>query len=312
MSNKLDILVEKVQELMGREYEVVHRVVTKNNGIRKNAIAVRTKEMKIHPNIYIEDDDLDNYTIEVLASMVCEKFKEMEDQSYTIDENKFEITEDYVLDNVFMTTIGLHSNEQLLENVPHGVFLDMAVIFRVRIDILDNDYSGTFLVNNDLLKKMNIDKKELFEAAKANTTVNDVQIIDIIQAFAMSEMFGLDVGVESLSVMTLENMKLNSYTPYAISNKEGRYGAVYMMNYVLMEQISKELGGDFYILPPSIHGIIVIGIEDETDSEERHIDAIMHLKEMVIEVNKSEVPLEDVLTNTIYKYDSKKGEVVIA
>lgn len=61
---------------------------------------------------------------------------------------------------------------------------------------------------------------------------------------------------------------------------------------------AERVGGDFYILPSSIHEILLVK-DDETFD-------INRLEDMVKEVNETQVAPEDLLTDSVYHYDFKE------
>ena len=65
----------------------------------------------------------------------------------------------------------------------------------------------------------------------------------------------------------------------------------------------KKLGGDLYILPSSVHEVILIPKTKDLSVKE--------LNEMVCEINSSQVPTEDVLADCIYEYSRKKKAIMI-
>ena len=65
-----------------------------------------------------------------------------------------------------------------------------------------------------------------------------------------------------------------------------------------MEQAAERVGGDFFILPSSIHEILLVRDDGTFD--------INHLEDMVKQVNETEVAPEDLLTDSVYHYDSKE------
>ena len=67
-----------------------------------------------------------------------------------------------------------------------------------------------------------------------------------------------------------------------------------------MEDISQKLGGDFIVLPSSIHE--VIGLSADVEMDRRDLEA------MVQDVNAGEVAPEDRLSDHVYMYDSKEKE----
>ena len=64
-----------------------------------------------------------------------------------------------------------------------------------------------------------------------------------------------------------------------------------------MDQAAEKLGGDFYILPSSIHEILLVKDDGNVDFKD--------LKAMVEEVNATQVAPEEKLTDSVYHYDSK-------
>ena len=64
-----------------------------------------------------------------------------------------------------------------------------------------------------------------------------------------------------------------------------------------MEQAAEKLGGDFFVLPSSIHEILLIPDDGE--------QSINFLRDMVREVNATEVSPAEKLTDNVYHYDAK-------
>ena len=65
-----------------------------------------------------------------------------------------------------------------------------------------------------------------------------------------------------------------------------------------MDQAAEKIGGDFYVIPSSIHEILLVPDNGEVQAE--------GLKEMVQEVNATEVSPEEKLSDNVYHYDSKE------
>lgn len=90
---------------------------------------------------------------------------------------------------------------------------------------------------------------------------------------------------------------------YVLTNAEKMNGAAAILDSKTMEGISEKLGGDFVIIPSSIHEVIILPLNTaDTDT----------LNGMVNDVNASEVAPLDVLSNHVYKYDATAKKVVIA
>ena len=64
-----------------------------------------------------------------------------------------------------------------------------------------------------------------------------------------------------------------------------------------MEDAAEKMGGDFFVIPSSIHEVLLVRDNGEMTSKD--------LENMVKEVNATQVEPEDQLTDHVYHYDSK-------
>ena len=86
---------------------------------------------------------------------------------------------------------------------------------------------------------------------------------------------------------------------FIMSNKDKHYGAVELLNEKIVEKAVETFGGSFYVLPSSVHELILLpgGCEDMT------LDG---LAEMVASINASDVNESDVLSSHIYYYNAEE------
>ena len=66
----------------------------------------------------------------------------------------------------------------------------------------------------------------------------------------------------------------------------------------MLEKIEEQYGRDFYVLPSSVHELILIPDTDDRTAEE--------LKEIVMETNRTQVAPEEVLSDSVYYYCRKE------
>lgn len=89
---------------------------------------------------------------------------------------------------------------------------------------------------------------------------------------------------------------------FVLTNSTPQYGAAQMLNTELLGQIREHMGVDFFILPSSIHEIILVKCTAQTkDAEE--------LKKIVTEINDTQVWPEELLTYSVYKYSHNSKSV---
>ena len=68
-----------------------------------------------------------------------------------------------------------------------------------------------------------------------------------------------------------------------------------------MDLVAEKVGGDFYILPSSVHELLVIPRDAGME--------ISELEKMVCEVNATQVSVEERLSDHVYAYDSQTHEI---
>ena len=67
-----------------------------------------------------------------------------------------------------------------------------------------------------------------------------------------------------------------------------------VLNEKVMEDIAEKVGGDFFILPSSIHEVILVPASKAL--------AALELRSMVQEINSTQIPEEEILSNHVYKF----------
>ena len=83
---------------------------------------------------------------------------------------------------------------------------------------------------------------------------------------------------------------------YILTNKEQYNGAVMVCDKDTMDSVAEEIGRNFYILPSSIHEVIIVPNSDEELASDT-------LRSLVSEVNSTQVAAEDRLSDNVYRYD---------
>ena len=81
-----------------------------------------------------------------------------------------------------------------------------------------------------------------------------------------------------------------------ITNDRSTDGAAAIFYPGVMDQVGERLNGDYFILPSSVHEILVVPDDGNISFRE--------LTDMVKEVNRTQVAPEDRLTDQVYHYDT--------
>ena len=86
---------------------------------------------------------------------------------------------------------------------------------------------------------------------------------------------------------------------YVLSNTERFYGASAILYPKILLQFARSIGQDFYILPSSVHEVLLLSKE----SGARRSD----LNRMIQDINASQVAEEEILSDHVYILDRDLG-----
>ncbi len=91
---------------------------------------------------------------------------------------------------------------------------------------------------------------------------------------------------------------------YVLTNRDSFYGASCLLYPGLAKKIAKTLGGDYYILPSSVHETILLRTGGEADPE--------YLRNLVREVNSLYVTPQEYLSDEVYMYSLENDGIGLA
>ena len=255
--------------------------VKKNNGVVLHGITIMSEGSNVAPTIYLEKwyeeykegEDIDDIVAEVIRLGSKEGNVESIDISFFKDYEEVKTKLAYKLINADM-------NEQLLKEVPHRKFLDLAIVCFCDV-AFDGIGDASILIRNEHLKVWGIEAEVLIEDAMKNMQVLfEVEFINMVDV--LKEVY-----------QHPENMLDIQIPMWVLTNKRRLYGAGALLYDNQLEQIAEKMQGDFIVLPSSLHEVIITPIFDRD---------IAYLAEMVQEINESQVLLEERLADSVYIY----------
>ena len=182
--------------------------------------------------------------------------------------------------------VGSDRNADMLEKVPHPDQENISMVYRLQLDSTENG-AATVLITNAMMEQFGVTKEQLHADAMENA--QEIRPADFrTMAAVMAEMMGMP-----------EEMMADMAPPmYVATNQDKVQGAAVMFYPDFMDQAAKELGGDIFILPSSVHEVLILPDDGNMNAQE--------LKEMVTSINASEVSPEDRLTDSVYHYDAQE------
>ena len=189
-----------------------------------------------------------------------------------------------VKDKLMIQLIGREGKEEMLRTIPHHSIEDMEIVYRFRIEDTERGMASA-LVTNSMLGHYGITAGQLQQDAFASAVSNMPFEIKTM-AEILNELMGAEIIPEDAMPM------------YVASNTERIHGAGVIAYPEFMEKATKRLGGDFYVLPSSIHEVILVPDAPDVSAVE--------LQKMVQSVNMEQVAPEERLSDHVYHYDSKE------
>ena len=286
-----------VEKELGREFRTEVNEVRKNNGILLHGLLISSKGETVVPTIYLERF-LEAYEsgmpFKEVVNRVLSAYRES--SAGRIDMEFFKSFED-VRDRICYRLIGRKGNEELLDGIPYIEFLDLAICFYYSYHG-EQLGDGTILIHNSHMEMWETCTAELFGLAKRNTRRlfpwECKGMGEVLQEMADSGE-GADVEEPEGTFCGIA-MKI-------LTNSRKTHGAACILYPGVLDGVAQEIGSDFFILPSSIHEVILLPVTGNEDHEK--------LKEMIREVNSTQVAPEEVLSDTLYRYDRADERVVM-
>lgn len=160
----------------------------------------------------------------------------------------------------------------------------------------ENDESGaTILIKDELMKKTDISFNELKTSAERNIE-NKVFYIEDIENTMISLLSGAKNNKIKISPSMERIDDLSNL--YVVTVKDMIRGSNVLLREDILRDITVAFGKTFYILPSSLHEILVCPCDERMNVE--------MLKDMVRETNATQVDKSEWLSNNIYYFDGNK------
>ncbi len=201
---------------------------------------------------------------------------------------------DVIKHSVYAKLINADRNKEHLENVPHRRFLDLAVVYYIKLDGAE-DGMMSMTIRNQYMELWGQDEGSLYQAAAANMRLNGRPCFEDIEA-ALRHM-------APEGMMPLFNASVD-IRMYVLTNKDGVFGAAEILDGNTLRAIGGRLGDDFIVIPSSVHETIIVPAGSAPEYSE--------LADMVCEINATHVDAEERLSDHVYKYDREDGMLKIA
>ncbi len=286
---------EIISEKLGDGYEVNTERVLKNNSCEYFGVVIQKKsddDNKVAPAIYMYswyEKYLSGKGDEDIVNEILDVYYECEQAGKKIDIDN--ISKDFINERLFFRLVNKERNKELLENTPHIDFLDLVITFHYQC-MLDDSGVQSFRITDKIAKDWNLDTATMFKIAKENTKRMFPDVINNLDDVIM-RLLG---NYERINEDGIIHM-------YVLTNYIGINGAATILYTDKIAELAEEFGEDLYILPSSIHEIILV-----PNCEELEFGC---LKRLVKEVNETQVLPEERLSDSVYMYLREENRIIM-
>lgn len=288
VDNLITKIADSVQLKLGNGYCVSTDIVTKNNDLKLCGLYIRKKGRNISPVIYI--DEFMEYlrcgaSLDAVTEKIIEIYREniITNPVRGLDMADF----DSLKHRIIFQLINTRRNKGMLKDIPSIPFLDLSIIFKVLINTTPCE-TATLTIKNEYMEMWHIGTEQLFEAAMANTPrlqEYDLKTMGSILAELTDHDF--DDGISCFM--------------YVLSNKQRLNGCGCILYPDVLESIAEKIGNNFYILPSSIHEVIIVPDDKMGNAHS--------LIQIVREVNKEVITQEDFLSDNVYFFSGESRKI---
>ncbi len=158
-------------------------------------------------------------------------------------------------------------------------------------------------VSRQLADRWEVSGQELFEIARENTIRLQPPLLERLQDALLPPEPGQEEDEADLAAL-LEGSSGDDI--FLLTCRQKRGGAVHMFDRRLLGQISSCLGRDLYILPSSVHEVLLVPAGSGNDPGPGP------LSQIVQNVNREVVSQEEFLSDHVYRFIRADGRLVIA
>ena len=277
------------------------KVFEKNNNVRLTGLIIESA-CNMSPTIYI-DNFYKKYQDGTDINIILQEIAKIRMEYDVTDDFDVTTVTDFnkCRKKIMPRLIGAEENSEILKVRPHIRIENLAVTFC--IDLGENKEGLMSVpVQFELMETWNVTAEQLYEIALENLTKADIGVFtpmkEILFAGVLSELKEICDGDEEEARRKLDQM-IPDNNLWVLTNKRRVNGANMLLDRSVMEDVIKEVGTDFFILPSSIHECIILPTDSGMNSQQ--------LEAMVCEVNETQVEKEERLSNSVYRYTLENG-----
>lgn len=315
MNKELLEYQKRVIEILRRDYfpesenwTVITQSVMKNNDTRLEGIVIMQPDKKVSPTFYVNGYYNDGFMPEATAQAICKDYMKAQSENIDVMEELIRNIKCYdkMQDKICFKLINTEMNKEFLKDVPHVRFNDeLSLCFYIQLDP-----EATVTIHNQFIEIWNLEKskalEQLYAVANRNMTRLHPPVLD-----NMANVLGYISEADEIEELEVFKEMAESLFPmYVLTNDTKVLGAstlAYSNGHILedcrqaIERRTAQPVEKLVIIPSSIHEVIIMPADDVED--------VLGLKEMILDVNRTQVEPHEILSNNVFGYSKENGLV---
>ena len=289
--NAVEYIRNHIKEFLPPEYQdadVIVEPVLKNNDRVLTGLTIFKEGSNMAPTVYLEP-----YWEEIKRgrplSSVLEEIAQIqlgENNRGTFD---LSMLKDYekVKPKLFIRMCDPEKNTEYLKDKPYTACGELAASYRIQV-LEEKEMNGSAAITNEVLRSWGITKEQLHQdavqAEKERKPACLYRMDDILFSEQAENL--LEEGAP---------LQAGELPIFVLTNRDKSEGAGVMVQDGVLKKVGELLGADYYVLPSSIHEVLVLPDNGEMDVKE--------LESMVRDVNAAEVAPNELLSDKVQFYD---------
>ncbi len=268
---------------------ISRREAVKNNDTVMEMLLVELEDGRAAPILYLQDlykTYQEGADIEEILQGLCELFTTYSAMQLPLEKKLSTLLDDFEKAKplIGFRLINGARNKRRMAGKPFSRIGEFLLAYQIQ---MGDGHGGIYAtqITDEMLQEWGIDEAELHEIAVSNMDLSKNYLLQ-----SMEEAIGIRVDPDDehpeMFILT-SKMKIN--------------GATVIFSEEVRQEVGEQVGGDYYLLPSSIHEWVVIPKRWARSSQE--------MENMVQEVNADSTEEEEFLSNHAYEYDVAKEQM---
>ncbi len=282
-------LMVKAQETLRTQYGAkaeARRQMSLKTNVEVESICFKFPDSPAAPSIYPAELYKNQYQNGESVDTIAGQTAKMVYNAYKMAPPMPEITIEEAKEHITLSLVNTAKNTKLLSEVPSFEVAGGELSAIPRWEMSDN---ASFVVTNNICSNLMLTPDEVLQIGQHNLDKGEYEIKGmkemLVEQMGLPEDAVPDVGPEMIVLSVPSHVR----------------GARALLNEQALKDVRDRIGGDYVILPSSIHEVICI------PSEGMDADSLRHI---VDEVNTSVLDDQDYLSSNIMFYKGEKLELV--